>query len=90
MDIMKTATNSGGKLAGLISLDAMPDGCRVVVKQIHCQSASLRQRLMELGLNVETIIRKRNVAGGVICEIGHSRFALGHKVCRQIEATLAL
>lgn len=87
---MKTAHQPGEKLAGLISLDALPDGHKLVIKKIHCTSASLRQRLMELGLNVETVIRKRSAAGGVICEIGHSRFALGRKVCRQIEAALAL
>jgi Fe2+ transport system protein FeoA len=72
----------------LISLDAIPDDCDVVIRRLRCKSASLRQRLMELGLNVKTVVRKRSVAGGVICEIGHSRFALGRKVCRQIEVAL--
>lgn len=87
---MKTLKEASQQLAGLISLDALPDGQRVIIKQIHCKSASLRQRLMELGLTIETVVSKRTVAGGVICEIGHSRFALGHKVCRQIEAVPAI
>lgn len=70
-------------------LDAIPDGHCGIICKLHCKSAALRQRLMELGLNVKTVIRKRSVAGGVICEIGHARFALGHKVCRQIEVILA-
>ncbi len=72
------------------SLDAVPDGLQVSVRQIHCKSSSLRQRLMELGLTVGSVVRKHTVAGGVICEIGYSRFALGRRVCRQIEAVLSL
>ena len=72
-----------------MSLDSTPDGQEVVIHKLHCHSASLRQRLMELGLNVKTVVRKRSVAGGVICEIGQARFALGRKVCRQIEVALA-
>lgn len=71
-----------------ISLDATPDGRDVLIKQLLIKSPSLRQRLMELGLNVETIVRKRTVSGGVICEIGRARFALGQKVCRQIKVEL--
>jgi Fe2+ transport system protein FeoA len=70
-------------------LDAIPDGRHGIICQLHCKSAALRQRLMELGLNVKAVVRKRSVAGGVICEIGHARFALGRKVCRQIEVVLA-
>ncbi len=73
------------QLDRLISLDATPDGRDVVIKELLIKSPSLRQRLMELGLNVEAIVRKRTVSGGVICEIGRSRFALGQKVCRQIK-----